>query len=68
MAHIYNLETGAWIQDPADGWVSSKVVSKNIEGDRATLVFQITSGSREGAVRFSCQRGKAALTRHLNRK
>ena len=52
MAHIYNLETGAWIQDPTDGWVSSKVVSKNIVADKATLVFQITSGSREGQVRF----------------
>lgn len=68
MAHIYNLETGAWIQDPTDGWVSSKVVSKNIEGEKAVLVFQITSGSREGEVRLSRQCGEAALTGHLNRK
>jgi myosin-5 len=52
MAHTYNMETGAWIQDPTDGWVSSKVVAKNISGDKATLVFQITSGSREGEVRL----------------
>jgi len=48
MAHTYNIDTGAWIQDPQEGWVSSKVVSKNVEGDKATLVFEITSGDRIG--------------------
>ncbi|KAL7275148.1 Myosin type-2 heavy chain 1 [Rhizina undulata] len=48
MAHTYNVETGAWIQDPKEGWVSSKVVSKNVDGDQATLVFEITAGEREG--------------------
>jgi hypothetical protein len=51
MAHTYNVDTGAWVQDPTDGWVSSKVISKNVDGDKATLVFEITSGSREGEVR-----------------
>jgi myosin V len=50
MAHTYNIDTGAWIQDPQEGWVSSKVVSKNVEGDKATLVFEITSGDRIGEV------------------
>jgi len=54
MAHTYNVETGAWIQDPTDGWVSSKVLSKTIEGHKATLVFGITSGSRIGEVRDVC--------------
>jgi len=53
MSHTYNLDTGAWIQDPTDGWVSSKVVSKNLRGDKVTLVFEITSGAREGEVCFS---------------
>ncbi|KAI5790206.1 class V myosin-like protein [Geopyxis carbonaria] len=48
MAHTYNIDTGAWIQDPTDGWVSSKVISKNLDGDKATLVFSITVGGREG--------------------
>ena len=51
MAHIYNIDTGAWIQDPTDGWVSSKVSSKSIDGTKATLVFEITSGERTGEVR-----------------
>ena len=52
MAHTYNLETGAWIQDPTDGWVSSKVVKKDIVDNKVTLVFEITSGAREGEVRY----------------
>jgi hypothetical protein len=52
MSHTYDLDTGAWIQDPTDGWVSSKVASKNIRGDKVTLAFEITSGAREGEVRF----------------
>ncbi|RPB05626.1 hypothetical protein L873DRAFT_1651718, partial [Choiromyces venosus 120613-1] len=48
MAHTYNIETGAWIQDIQEGWVSSKVVSKNIGGEKATLAFEITSGDRIG--------------------
>jgi len=51
MAHTYNVDTGAWLQDPTDGWVPSRVLSKTIEGDRATLVFEIASGSRIGEVR-----------------
>jgi len=53
MAHTYNVSTGAWIQDTHEGWVSSKVVSKNVEGDKATLVFEIASGDRIGEVWLS---------------
>ncbi|CCX12012.1 P-loop containing nucleoside triphosphate hydrolase protein [Pyronema domesticum] len=48
MAHTYNVDTGAWIQDETDGWISSKVLSKEINGEKATLVFEITAGEREG--------------------
>lgn len=48
MAHTYNIDTGAWIQDPTEGWVSSRVVSKNVTGTTATLVFEITHGDRFG--------------------
>lgn len=50
MAHTYNLETGAWIQDVKDGWIASKVFDKSIDGDKVKLVFEITSGEREGEV------------------
>lgn len=52
MAHTYNVDTGAWIQDETDGWISSKVLSKEINGEKATLVFEITAGEREGEVRL----------------
>lgn len=50
MAHTYNIGTGAWVQDPQEGWVSSKVVSKSVDGATAALVFEITSGDRAGEV------------------
>lgn len=55
MAHTYNLETTAWVQDPTDGWAPSKVIKKDIVGNKATLVFEITSGSRKGEVRLICR-------------
>jgi len=53
MAHTYNVGTGAWIQDTHEGWVSSKVVSKNLVDDKAALVFEIASGDRIGEVWLS---------------
>jgi len=53
MAHTYNVGTGAWIQDTHEGWVSSKVVSKSVGGDKATLVFEIASGERISEVWLS---------------
>lgn len=51
MAHTYNVDTGAWVQDPQEGWVSSKVVEKKINGSKVLLVFELTGGSRTGEVR-----------------
>jgi len=50
MAHTYNVDTGAWVQDPQEGWVSSKVVEKKINGSKVLLVFELTGGSRAGEV------------------
>jgi hypothetical protein len=47
---LYNIDTGAWIQDEEEGWVSTKVVSKQVNGDEVELVFEITGGSRVGEV------------------
>lgn len=50
MAHSYNVDTGAWVQDPQEGWVSSKVVEKKVNGNKVQLVFELTGGSRSGEV------------------
>lgn len=52
MAHTYNIGTGAWVQDPQEGWVASKVISKSVDGTTAALVFEITSGDRAGEVGY----------------
>lgn len=50
MAHSYNIDTGAWVQDTLEGWVSSKVVEKKVNGTKVSLVFELTGGSRTGEV------------------
>lgn len=50
MAHSYNIDTGAWIQDSQEGWVSSKVVAKTVNGHKVHLVFELTGGTRTGEV------------------
>lgn len=44
MAHSYDVGTRAWQPDPAEGWVASEVQSKNVEGDKVKLVFQLANG------------------------
>lgn len=44
MAHNYDVGTRAWQPDPIEGWVASEVDSKNIEGDKVKLVFQLANG------------------------
>lgn len=44
MAHSYDVGTQAWQPDPTEGWVASEVESKNIEGDKVKLVFQLANG------------------------
>ncbi|KAI5806521.1 putative myosin MYO2 [Peziza echinospora] len=48
MAHSYSVDTGAWVQDIQEGWVSSKVVQKTVNGAKVLLVFELTGGSRAG--------------------
>ena len=50
MAHSYNIDTGAWIQDAQEGWVSSKVIAKTVNGKKVQLVFELTGGARTGEV------------------
>ena len=44
MAHNYDVGTRAWQPDPTEGWVASEVQSKNVEGDKVKLVFQLANG------------------------
>lgn len=49
MASTYDVGTRAWQPDTAEGWVASELVSKNIEGAKAKLVFKLENGD----VRFT---------------
>jgi myosin-5 len=44
MASVYDIGTRAWQPDAAEGWVASELVNKTIDGDKATLVFQLENG------------------------
>ena len=44
MAHSYDVGTRAWQTDPTEGWVASEVESKNVQGDKVKLVFQLANG------------------------
>lgn len=46
MSHEYAVGTRCWQPDAADGWVASTVKSKNVDGDKVTLVF--TFDDRDG--------------------
>lgn len=44
MAHNYDLGTRAWQPDSIEGWVASEVVSKEVQGDKVKLAFQLDNG------------------------
>lgn len=44
MAHIYDVGTRAWQPDQIEGWVASEVSSKNVQGDKVRLVFDLANG------------------------
>jgi myosin V len=44
MANSYEAGTGAWQPDPTEGWVSSQVKEKLIDGDRVMLIFLLANG------------------------
>lgn len=44
MASTYDVGTRAWQPDAAEGWVASELVSKDIEGSKAKLVFKLDNG------------------------
>ncbi|KAI9790384.1 MAG: Myosin type-2 heavy chain 1 [Peltula sp. TS41687] len=43
MAHHYDVGTGAWQPDATEGWISSVVEEKVVDGDRAKLVFRLSN-------------------------
>lgn len=44
MANNYEVGTAAWQPDPTEGWVSSEVKEKNVDGDKVTLIFALENG------------------------
>ncbi|KAI9700457.1 MAG: Myosin type-2 heavy chain 1 [Candelina mexicana] len=44
MAHNYDVGTRAWQPDAAEGWISSEVEQKTVEGDKVKLVFLLANG------------------------
>lgn len=44
MAHSYDVGTRAWQPDPTEGWISSEVEEKRVEGDKVKLVFLLANG------------------------
>ncbi len=44
MAHNYDVGTRAWQQDLQEGWISSEVVDKKVQGGRVTLRFILANG------------------------
>ncbi|EDN90804.1 hypothetical protein SS1G_00204 [Sclerotinia sclerotiorum 1980 UF-70] len=44
MAHNYDIGTKAWQPDATEGWVASELISKTLNGDKYTLVFQLENG------------------------
>ena len=44
MAHSYDVGTRAWQPDPQEGWISSEVEDKKVQGGRVTLRFVLANG------------------------
>lgn len=44
MAHSYEVGTRAWQPDTTEGWISSEVEEKLVDGENVTLVFQLENG------------------------
>ena len=44
MAHIFDVGTRAWQPDAAEGWIASEVEQKQVNGDKARLLFRLENG------------------------
>ncbi|KAF7562571.1 hypothetical protein G7046_g1555 [Stylonectria norvegica] len=44
MASTYDVGTRAWQPDAAEGWIASELVTKDVDGPKAKLVFQLENG------------------------
>lgn len=43
MAHLYQVGTGVWQQDPAEGWIASEVEEKIVDGQKVKLVLRLAN-------------------------
>ena len=68
MAHNYDVGTRAWQPDPTEGWVASEVESKNIQGEKVKLVFQLANGEVSRRPKFGFYVNKAQLMSDQTRK
>jgi myosin-5 len=50
MASTYDVGTRAWQPDAAEGWVASELVSKDIDGSKAKLVFKLDNGEVDNLI------------------
>lgn len=44
MSNTYDVGTKAWQPDQTEGWVSSEVTKKVVDGDKVKLVFALQNG------------------------
>lgn len=56
MAHNYDVGTRAWQPDPQEGWISSEVVDKKVQGGRVTLRFTLANGEVDQPLEFFSER------------
>lgn len=63
MAHSYEVGTRAWQPDATEGWISSEVTEKLVEGEDVTLVFELENGEVCQIIRSrSCSNASWKLT------
>jgi len=54
MAHSYDVGTRAWQPDPHEGWISSEVEDKKVQGGKVILRFVLANGE----VRFHLEKSQ----------
>lgn len=61
MAHSYDIGTKAWQPDATEGWVASEVTSRQEDGDKVKLIFELANGE----VRYPSSPGGRRWNRNL---
>jgi myosin-5 len=44
MVNSYEIGTGVWQPDPTEGWISSEVKERTVNGDKVTIIFLLENG------------------------